>query len=130
MSGLDLSGRWLGVFSYPTAAPPVSFTAWLSEQAGWIVGAVEEQSGEGYGPRRRLGASIEGRRAGLAVTWLKLYDDPSRGYDAVTYEGAVSLDGLEISGRWSIPSSWSGAFLMTRKPVLTAARRTRASARL
>jgi hypothetical protein len=114
-SRLDLSGDWVGVYSYPGDAPPVSFTASLSETAGWIAGVVEEQSAEGLGPPRRLGASIQGRRNGASTTWLKLYDDLAHGYDAVRYEGSVTPDGEEISGRWSIFSSWSGTFLMVRQ---------------
>ena len=128
-SGHDVGGDWTGLFSYPRDQPPVSFTAALSEASGWIVGVVEEESGEGLGPARRLGASIQGRRNGVAVTWLKLYDDLSSHYDAVHYEGAVSADGEEISGRWSIAGSWSGTFLMVRKSSASIARERSATAR-
>ena len=113
--GLDLSGDWTGIYSYPRAIPPVSFTASLSEQGGWISGVVEEKSRKGVGLARRLGATIQGRRTGESVTWLKLYDDLDDNYDAVQYEGAISADGEEISGCWSIFGDWSGSFLMVRK---------------
>ena len=126
---LDVSGEWTGIYSYPSGLPPISFLAALTEREGWIAGVIEEHSREGAGPARRLGASIQGRRSGAAVTWLKLYDDPGFGYDAVGYEGAVSADGEEISGRWSIAGEWSGAFLMVRKSRAAAARERRATAR-
>ena len=126
---LDVSGDWTGTYSYPRAIPPVAFSASLSEQGGWISGVVEERSWERLGPPRRLGASIQGRRAGVSVTWLKLYDDHDASYDAVQYEGAVSPDGEEISGRWSIAGSWAGTFLMVRKSRATANRNRRAAAR-
>lgn len=125
---LDLSGDWAGIYSYPHSLPPVSFTASLSETGGWIVGEVEEQSEKGRGPPRRLGASIQGRRQGLSVTWLKTYDDPAHHHEAVQYEGAVSADGEEISGRWSLFGNWSGSFLMVRQTRTAASRRRRARA--
>ena len=124
---LDLSGEWTGVYSYPGAGSPVPFTASLSEREGWLTGAVEERSTQG--PPRRLGATIQGRRAGVSVTWLKTYDVMEHGYDAVQYEGAVSADGAEISGRWAIFENGSGTFLMTRKPGAQAARRRSATTR-
>ena len=128
-NGLDLSGDWTGVFSYPRDQPPASFTARLSEQAGWISGVIEEQSWKGLGPVRRLGATIQGRRTGFSLTWLKLYDDLDGFHDAVQYEGSVDQNGEEISGRWSIVGSWSGTFLMVRNLRTAARREWRTSAR-
>jgi hypothetical protein len=48
------------------------------------------------------------------VSFLKTYDRPTRTFDAVQYQGAISSEGLEISGTWSIFGAWSGAFLMIR----------------
>jgi hypothetical protein len=128
-NGLDLSGDWTGVYSYPGLTPPISFTARLSEQAGSILGVVEERSTVGLGPPRRLGATIQGRRTGFSVTWLKLYDDLDGFHDAVQYEGAVAQGGEEISGRWSIFGNWSGTFLMVRNIGTSARRERRTTAR-
>jgi hypothetical protein len=111
---LNLSGDWAGTYSYPGARPPVSFSASLSERAGLLSGVMEEKSVMRGGPPRLRSASIEGRRVGFAVTWLKMYEDCEINHN-VEYEGAVSADGDEISGRWSIFGNWSGAFLMVRK---------------
>jgi len=32
----------------------------------------------------------------------------------VHYAGEISRDGNEIHGRWTVPGSWSGPFLMIR----------------
>ncbi len=106
---LDLSGEWSGIYNYPAAAPPVSFTASIAESGGMLSGDISEVM-ENV-PRS---SAIQGRRAGLAVTWLKSYQHRDVDYD-VQYEGAVSGDGDEISGRWTIVGVWSGTFLMVRQ---------------
>ena len=128
MSDLDLSGEWAGVYSYQGGLPPVSFAASLRDAGGALLGSIEEESAlEGRAPQLRA-AAIEGRRIGLATTWLKMYEDREVNHDVV-YEGEVSPDGQEIGGRWAIVGSWSGSFLMVRKPVLAKARARRARAR-
>jgi hypothetical protein len=119
---LDLSGDWDGIYSYTVPLPPVSFTARLSEQQTSLGGAIEEER-----DRRKLVASIEGRRIGVAVTFLKRYEDRAIHHD-VEYEGEVSPDGAEISGRWSIYGDWSGPFLMVRRPRKAVARLRRTGA--
>ncbi len=122
---LDLGGDWAGTYSYPRGLAPVSFAANLSEQGGWLTGVTEEKSAIGDGLPRLMRASLKGRRIGSAVTWLKMYEDREVHHD-VEYEGAVSADGGEISGRWSLIGSWSGAFLMVRKSRAAVARQRRA----
>ncbi len=118
--GLDLSGEWDGMYSYPASLPPVAFKANLTERGGALSGIIEEGSAPGEGSSRRA-STLEGRRSGLAVTFLKRYEDRSVHHD-VDYDGAVSVDGAEISGRWSIFGQWSGPFLMVRKPRKSVAR--------
>jgi hypothetical protein len=48
------------------------------------------------------------------VTFTKQYEGPEEPHHAVEYEGSVSDDFMEIDGRWFIPDSWSGRFLMIR----------------
>jgi hypothetical protein len=110
---LNLSGVWRGQFSYPRKLPPVAFLATLEERDSWLVGATEEIAS--FGDRRgvTITASLQGRRTGTSVTWLKLYDHPPH-FHAIHYVGVVSGDANEISGRWQVPGSWSGAFLMVR----------------
>jgi hypothetical protein len=107
-AGLDLTGEWAGVYSYPHSLPHVSFTAFLVEREGWLTGRIEEAG---------RSAEISGRRSGLAVTFLKTY----RSHD-VDYIGEATADGVEISGRWSLFEDWSGTFLMVRRPQPARAR--------
>jgi hypothetical protein len=111
---LDLSGVWLGQYSFPRKLPPVAFQATIEENDSWLVGTTEEIAS--FGDRRGviITATIQGRRTGTSVTWLKLYDQPPH-LHSINYAGVVSDSGDEISGRWQVPESWSGTFLMIRQ---------------
>ena len=111
---LNLSGQWQGRFRYPRLHPPTSFVADLAETDGWLVGVTEEIAVVGNERGCKITASLQGHRTGRSFTWLKLYNASSRTYDAVQYVGEVSSDGSEIAGRWTVPGSWSGTFLMIR----------------
>jgi len=110
----DLSGLWHGRFSFPRLLDPISFVATLLETDGWLSGSTEEVGRAGDAKGKSISATLQGRRQAGAVTFLKTYDGRYRGYDAVCYDGAISADGTEIVGRWNIPGSWSGTFLMIR----------------
>lgn len=112
----DLSGDWRGIFNYPPThlgtAPPTEFTATLHDAGGALSGHTVEPSLQGA----TITARIDGRRAGTAVTFVKLYDDDRDGdYDTVAYQGEVDAEALEITGRWTIPGGWSGTFIMVRE---------------
>ena len=62
-----------------------------------------------FGPRADVGD-----RAGRQVRFVKTYDELHRAESPVHYEGQVSEDGDEITGRWTISDSWSGGFMMVR----------------
>ncbi len=116
---LDLSGAWQGLFHYPIVQAPVSFRATLHDADGILVGSTEETGEIGDAAGRMISATLQGRRTAFSVTWLKIYDGDFQHYDAVRYEGAVSEDGLEIEGRWTVPGHWSGTFLMIRAASAT-----------
>jgi hypothetical protein len=118
---VDLSGVWHGLYSYPRNRDPVSFVATLTEGNSWLTGATQETGVVGDARGLTISATLQGRRTGRSVTWLKTYDRSYRLYDAVHYAGNVSADGTEIEGRWTIPGSWSGKFLMIRSGGLAAA---------
>lgn len=118
--GLDLSGAWSGVYRYPKALKPVSFSAVLTETGSWLVGTTQEVASASVSRGLNLTATLQGRRTGRDVTWLKTYDGEDPAYDAVRYQGIISADGTTINGIWIVPSNWSGTFTMTR-PVGTAA---------
>jgi hypothetical protein len=119
--GLDLSGVWDGVYSYPRDSRTVPFVAHLSEQQATLSGTTEETGTHGAAQGIKLGATLQGRRDARAVTFLKLYDGRHEGYDSVQYEGRLNADSSEIAGRWRIPGGWSGSFLMIRKAGAKAA---------
>jgi hypothetical protein len=113
-ANFDLSGRWTGIFNYPSLMPPIGFEAILSDVGGAIGGTVSEQDDDPHGMGGSLHSFIEGHREGHAVTFTKMYDDLDRMPDAVFYSGTIEPDGNEISGRWEIPGAWAGTFLMIR----------------
>jgi hypothetical protein len=120
-SGLDLSGAWHGIFSYPPdrGQEPVSFTANITELGGWLDGLTHETGQVGEAAGKTISASLRGRRSERSVSFVKFYGGSYRRYDSVCYEGQVSGDGLEIDGRWTVPGSWSGSFLMIRHDKVT-----------
>jgi hypothetical protein len=89
----------------------VSFTATLTETNSWLEGVTEEP-GAIRAADRTVTATLQGRRTGRSITWLKVYDGFER--EPVQYIGEVSEDGSEIAGRWTSPGNWSGSFLMIR----------------
>ena len=111
-AGLDLTGHWHGIFNYPDGSPPTEFEAELREIGGIVTGETTEPSDGIEDIAADQCAFIEGRRAGHAVTFVKRYDEMHR--DPVHYDGTISDEGTEVSGRWTIAGEWSGTFLMIR----------------
>ncbi len=123
----DLSGDWRGIFNYPAAQPPTEFTATLHDAGGTLSGHTAEPSLRGA----TITARLDGRRSGAAVTFMKLYDDERDGdYDSVAYQGVVDAEGMEITGRWTIPGGWSGSFIMVREKGVEAGEEVGATAEI
>jgi hypothetical protein len=110
----NLSGVWHGQYSYPRNRAPVDFAATLTENNSWLHGVTQETGTVGDARGLTISATLQGRRTGRSVTWLKFYHGSYRGYDAVQYAGEVNEDGTEIEGRWIVSGSWSGRFMMIR----------------
>ena len=108
----DLSGRWIGIFNYPTLLPPEQFDAELRDVGGILTGLTSEPNRLGTGT---LHAIIDGRREGSSVTFTKRYDDFEQMPHEVLYAGTVDSSGDEIAGTWEIHAAWSGTFLMVRE---------------
>ena len=106
----DLSGDWTGQYTYPDDGSAAFFTARLFEKSGRFNGSIEEVDTFAG----QLRASVDGRRSGSTVRFTKFYDLGSEEFDTVVYEGVLSEDGSEVEGRWTVPNSWSGRFLMVR----------------
>jgi hypothetical protein len=128
---LNLSGRWQGQYIYVgRKKDPVPFSATLNESNSWLNGLIEEMGTAGEVKGQPLAATVQGRRTGRSVTWLKIYHGNFRLYDAVQYAGEVSVDGREIEGRWTIHGNSIGRFLMVRRGSQTVARKRRATVKV
>ena len=110
----DLTGVWLGLYSYPRTLEPVSFTATLIDTAGAISGSCHEKPRQGSTAGCVLFATLSGHHNDGVVAFIKTYDDGIPHARAINYEGAIHDEGTEIEGRWTIPRIWSGRFLMIR----------------
>jgi hypothetical protein len=110
----NLTGIWQGLYHYPSADAPVSFTATLIESGAWLSGSIHETAQDEWGDWREVFATLLGKRGGQAVSFTKTYDGTNGWTHAVAYEGVLSDDATEIAGQWSIPKVWSGKFLMIR----------------
>ena len=110
----NLTGIWNGLYTYPHGES-TSFVATLIETAGSLTGTTHEPGTLGEGPETTAFATLSGARCDATVTFAKRYDRPTpRKQSPVLYEGVLNGDGTEIEGRWTIPKSWSGKFLMIR----------------
>lgn len=107
-----LTGVWDGTF-VQQGVGTVTFLATLIEAGGALSGSVTEPCMMPGCPRETHNASLSGSRSGSAVSFVKRYEPPGYGYDAVTYEGALNADATEIDGRWRV-AGLSGTFLMIR----------------
>lgn len=111
----NLTGVWHGLYSYPNGRAPVAFVATLIEAGSTVSGTTHETcNAAGRRPKETLFATVLGRRHNHAIAFVKTYDGAHPNYGRVAYEGRLSADGTEIEGRWSVPGSWSGKFLMIR----------------
>jgi hypothetical protein len=108
----DLSGKWSGIYHYPSLFPANSFEAEIRDEGGLITGIITQprEFFERPGPPQQ--AVIEGRRDGSTLRFVKFYDDLNR--PSPHYRGTVRPGGDEIDGEWTIIGDWSGTFLMIR----------------
>ncbi len=110
----SLTGVWQGLYSYPGIGEPTPFTATLIQTGTSFGGSTHETALVGRRQRATLCAMVDGLRNGQRVQFTKTYDG-SAGWDhSVDYDGAMSVDGTEIEGRWRVRGGVSGRFLMTR----------------
>ena len=115
-SGANMSGLWMGSFSYPSGLGPTTpFLASLTDDGGSLSGTIVEPNTMG-GSSDQLGAVISGSRAGGAVDFTKMYDGESDAAHAVDYVGRLSADGNSINGVWSL-QDLDGTFEMHREAV-------------
>ena len=90
---LNLTGQWQGQYSYYRNKAPVPFRATINENGSWLDGLVEEVGTAGDAKGKPIAATLQGRRTGRTVTWLKIYHGSFRLHDSVQYRGEVSGEG-------------------------------------
>lgn len=111
----SLTGVWDGLYRQPGRKRHVSFTATLIDTGRLLTGSTYEPCNVPDCPRKTHHATLCGERTGQTVAFVKSYEPTGFGYDVVHYSGALSADGMEIAGTWTIPrSALSGEFLMIR----------------
>jgi hypothetical protein len=113
----DLSGTWQGRYSYPDLREPVAFVAIVIDAAGSLGGTTHERCTEGEAAGGYLYATLSGRHASSAVTFIKTYDGTGGWNHSVDYDGTINEDGTEITGHWRVQDEWgagTGPFLMMR----------------
>jgi len=109
-----LTGVWQGVYTYPHKHLTVPFVATLIE-AGQLISGSTHESCLLYGnPNEILFATLQGNRDANAVIFVKTYEGTNPNYRTVNYVGSLNAAVTEIEGRWIVPGSWSGKFLMLR----------------
>jgi len=105
---------WQGLFSYPRMYRAAGFTATLIETGSSLTGSTAEIAVGGPRDGQTVTAFLSGRRTASRVAFTKQYEGPEPPNHAVEYEGTLTEDGMEVDGRWFIPGSWAGRFLMIR----------------
>jgi hypothetical protein len=110
----NLTGIWQGLFSYPRALKAGNFSATLIETSNHLSGSTSELWAHGPRAGETILAMLSGNRIDSMVRFTKTYEGPDQPNHLVEYEGTLTEDFLEIEGRWHIPRSWSGRFLMIR----------------
>lgn len=110
----SLTGLWSGLYSYPVQLRPVFFVASLISHGAGFSGLVQEAPESVPGTPVSVAASLHGTQALGRVEFTKTYDGTGGWRHAVLYAGRLSADRTEIEGRWRIPGSWGGRFLMVR----------------
>lgn len=113
---IDLSGLWLGSFSYPRGGGPTTpFMANLVDRGGSLSGEIVEPNTMGPSSET-LSAFVAGTRAGTSVDFTKTYDGASDAAHSIDYVGLLSEDGNRVTGVWSL-EDMDGGFEMYREAV-------------
>lgn len=123
----DLTGLWIGRYTYKAGGEPVPFEVELVQLGGGLDGHMVEPNTflpEG-GPE--LIADLIGSEYDGGVSFVKRYRDlPALHHPR--YEGRLLASGQRIEGTWRFdaPNWFTGDFTMTRKPraAARAAQRT------
>jgi hypothetical protein len=110
----NLTGVWHGYYGYPGAELTVDVMATLLEAGSQFSGSISEPAILDDAAGDTLFTIVSGGREGGTVSFEKTHEGDRPNYNIVRYTGQLAEDGQEIEGRWTIPGSWSGRFLMIR----------------
>ncbi len=101
--GVEVAGKWKGMYYFQDGRPPVQLTLNLSQSstnAGVWGNSVEPNTFNKTGGE--LKANLRGHLEGNYLSFIKTYDG-SKGYShSVLYSGTVSKNGNSITGKWSV----------------------------
>ena len=116
MGRSSLSGMWSGAYRYPgDVAPETVFEIDIEEGEGGVFsGSTREPNTLGYGPEAVVTATVEGKRNGAAVSFVKFMDGSGDMHHTIRYEGGANNALTRIDGEWIIRGDWSGTFFMER----------------
>ncbi len=111
---LDITGEWQGFFNYPARlGPSTPFVANLIENGGSFSGSIIEPS-TGLLVSKTIDAVVVGIRSDFQIDFTKTYLIAEPDYEnPVDYVGALTANGLVISGVWSL-LDLNGTFEMHR----------------
>jgi hypothetical protein len=113
---LNISGLWMGSFSYPSnLGPTTPFLARIEDHDGRLSGDIMEPNTVGSSSEQ-LQSFLSGTREGSSIDFVKAYDGASDAAHAVDYVGRLSGDGMMITGVWSL-ATLDGSFEMYREAV-------------
>ena len=110
---VNLGGAWNGAYYYPVYPEPVTFVALLIDAGSRFSGSIHEYEGIVSERRILLYATVDGRRTGSRVSFLKTYDGTGGWKHNVGYDGVLNDDATEIEGEWYVDGE-RGRFIMTR----------------
>ena len=113
---INLSGLWLGSYSYPGGIGPTTpFMAKLVDAGGSLSGEIVEPNTMGTSAET-LEAFLVGTREGSAVDFTKTYDGTGDVFNSIDYVGRLSDDGNRVTGVWSM-EDLDGSFEMYREAL-------------
>ena len=92
----------------------VEFKAGLVQTGAILSGDTTEENTFADQCGQILIAELFGKVSGQNVSFTKQYKSGPPGQEKILYQGSISDDGSFITGTWTIMSSWTGSFRMTR----------------
>jgi hypothetical protein len=117
MTGEDLTGRWIGRYTYASGTDSVPFEAELWQTGRTLEGRIVEPNTFQPDAGPELSAQLMGWAADGRLVFTKRYSGLPMS-EHPEYEGQVLRDGRRIEGTWRFPGKtwWTGGFSMSRKP--------------